>query len=131
MTIRIRTDGIVFLTQWVYSVPSADKGIILSCAVVVGIQAMRGVKLLAVVFAVLLVWVMSGTVLCTVRNANYIINAIKKEIVFAEEKSQPHRFDGVTGFYAFIMLLWSRNHGKSLGQSLEPVGSEIFLVQRA
>jgi hypothetical protein len=37
----------------------------------------------------------------------------------------------VTGFYSFIMLLWSRNHRKSSGQSLEPVGSEIFLAHRA
>ena len=43
---------------------------------------MRGVKLLAVVFVVLLVRVMSSAVLCTVRCANYIINAITKEIVF-------------------------------------------------
>ena len=31
----------------------------------------------------------------------------------------------------FIMLLRSRNHGKSSGQSLEPVGSEIFPARRA
>jgi len=43
---------------------------------------MHGVKLLAVVFVVLQVRVMSGAVLCTVRSANYRINAITKEIVF-------------------------------------------------
>ena len=37
-------------------------------------------------------------------------------------------YDGVTGFYVFIMLLRSRNHGESSGQSLEPVGSEIFIA---
>ncbi len=57
-------------------------GGVLPCTVVVGIQAMSGVKLLDFVFVVLLVRVMSGVVLCTVRNANYIINAITKEIVF-------------------------------------------------
>ena len=86
MTIRIRTDGIVFLAQWVNSVPPTDKGVILPCTVVVGIQAMRGAKLLTVVFVVLLVWVMCGAVLCTVRSANYIINAITKEIVFTQKK---------------------------------------------
>ena len=47
---------------------------------------MSGVKLLTVVFVVLLVRVMSGVVLCIVRNANYIINAITKEIVFTQKK---------------------------------------------
>ena len=130
-TIRIRTDGVIFLTQRVYPVPPTDKGIILPCAVIVCIQSMRGVKILAVVFVVLLVWVMSGTVLCTVRSANYIINAITKEIVFTQKKKPSTPIDGVAGFYTFIMLHWSRNHGKSLGQSLEPVGSEIFLARRA
>jgi len=69
MAIRIRTDGVVFLTQRVHPVPPADKGIILSCTVVVGIQAMCGVKLLAVVFVGLLVRVMSGTVLYAVRES--------------------------------------------------------------
>ncbi len=82
MTIRIRADRVVFLTHWIYPVPSADKGVILPCTVIVGIQSMRTVKLLAVVFVVLLVWVMSGAVLCTVWRANYRINAITKEIVF-------------------------------------------------
>ncbi len=85
-TIRIRTDGVIFLAQRVYPVPAADKGVILPSTVVVGIQAMRGVKLLTVVFVVLLVWVMCGIVLCTVRSANYIINAITKEIVFTQKK---------------------------------------------
>ena len=39
-------------------------------------------------------------------------------------------FNGGAGFF-IPMLLWSRNHGKSLGQSLEPGGSEIFLAHRA
>ena len=91
MTIRIRTDGIVFLTQWVYSVPSADKGVILPCAVVVGVQAMRGVELLTVVFVVLLVWVMSGTVLCTVWESQlYNKRNNKGNSIHIEEKSQPH-----------------------------------------
>ncbi len=82
MAIRIRTDRIVFLTQRVNSVPSADKGVVLPCAVIVCVQAMRGVKFLAVVFVVLLVRVMCSIVLCTVRSANYRMNAITKEIVF-------------------------------------------------
>ena len=52
-TIRIRTDRVIFLTQWVYPVPSADKGVILPCTVVVGVQSMHGVKLFAVVLVVL------------------------------------------------------------------------------
>ncbi|MCR5069400.1 MAG: hypothetical protein K6A78_06355 [Prevotella sp.] len=62
--------------------PSVSEGIVLPCAVIVGVQAMSGVKFLAVVFVVLLVRVMSSTVLRTVWSANYIINAITKEIVF-------------------------------------------------
>ena len=69
--ISIRTDRVVFFAQWVYSVPSADKGVILPCTVVVGIQAMRDVKLLAIVFAVLLVRVMCSAVLCTVRSTEF------------------------------------------------------------
>ena len=72
------------------------------CTIVVGIQAMRGVKLLAVIFVVLLVWVMSGAVLCTVRSANYRINAITKEIVFTQKKKPAALFDGVTGFFVFL-----------------------------
>ena len=50
-------------------------------------------------------------------------NVIVKEIVFTQKKKPAAPFDGVTGF--FIMLLRSRNHGKTSKQSLEPVGSEI------
>ena len=92
---------------------------------------MRGVELLTVVFVVLLVRVICSAVLCTERNANYRINAITKEIVFTQKKKPSTPIDGVTGFYTFIMLLWSRNHRESSGQSLEPVGSEIFLAHRA
>jgi len=62
---------------------------------------------------------------------HYIINVITPEIVFTQKKKPVALIDGVTGFYVFIMLLRSRNHGKSSGQSLEPIGSEIFLAQRA
>ncbi len=112
--------------------PSVDEGVILPCTVVVGIQAMSGVKLLTVVFVVLLVMVMSGTVLCTVRECQlYNKRNNKGNSIHIEEIKPAAPINGVTGFYAFIMLLWSRNHGKSSGQSLEPVGSEIFLAHRA
>jgi hypothetical protein len=62
---------------------------------------------------------------------HYIINVITPEIVFTQKKKPAAPFDGVTGFYAFIMLLRSRNHGESSKQSLEPDGSEIFLARRA
>ena len=65
---------------------------------------MRGVKLLIVVFVGLLVRVMCGAVLCTIRCANYIINAITKEIVFTQKKKPAAPIDGVTGFYAFILI---------------------------
>ena len=64
-------------------------------------------------------------------NSHYIINVITKEIVFTQKKKPAAPYDGVTGFYAFIMLLRSRNQGKSSEQSLEPVGSEILLARRA
>jgi len=36
-------------------------------------------------------------------------NVIVKEIVFTQKKKPAAPFDGVTGFYSFIMLLRSRN----------------------
>ena len=63
------------------------------------------------------------------RSYLYIINVLVKEIVFTQKKKPSAPYDGVTVF--FIMLLWSRNHGESSKQSLEPVGSEIFLARRA
>jgi len=58
--------------------------------------------------------------------------AILRAFVLLHRRKKPAApFDGVTGFYAFIMLLWSRNHRESPGQSLDPVGSEIFLAHRA
>ena len=65
------------------------------------------------------------------RSYLYIINVVVKEIVFSQKKKPAAPYYGVTGFYAFIMLLRSRNHRESSGQSLEPVGSEIFLARRA
>ena len=59
------------------------------------------------------------------RSYLYIINVVVEEIVFTQKKKPAAPYDGVTGFYAFIMLLRSRNQRKSSGQSLEPVGSEI------
>ena len=50
-----------------------------------------------------------------VPNPHYIINVIILEIAFAQKKKPAAPYDGVTGFYAFIMLLRSRNHGKSSG----------------
>ena len=44
----------------VYPVPPADKGVILPCTIVICVQAMRGVKLLTVIFVGLQVWVMSN-----------------------------------------------------------------------
>ena len=100
--ISIRTDGVIFLTQWVHPVPSADKGIILSCTVIIRVQAMRGVKLLTVVFVVLLVWVMCGAILCTVRECQLQNKRNNKgNSIHIEEKSQQHRFDNVTGFLCF------------------------------
>ena len=53
---------------------------------------MSGVIFLAVVFVGLQVRIICSAVLCTVRCANYRINAITKEIVFTQKKkSQPHR----------------------------------------
>ena len=67
----------------------------------------------------------------TVPKPHYIINVVVKEIVFTQKKKPAAPYDDVTGFYSFIMLLWSRNHRESSGQSLEPGGSEIFLARRA
>ena len=50
-----------------------------------------------------------------VQNPHYIINVIFLEIVFTQKKKPAAPFYGVTGFNAFSMLLWSRNHGKSSG----------------
>ena len=92
MTIRIRTDGVVFLTQRVHPVPPADKGVILPCTVVVGVQTMRGVKLLAVVFVGLQVRVICSAVLCTVRECQlYNKRNNKGNSINTEEKIQPHR----------------------------------------
>ena len=66
-----------------------------------------------------------------VQNPHYIINVIFLEIAFAQKKKPAAPFYGVTGFYVFIMLLRSRNHRESSKESLEPVGSEIFLARRA
>ena len=114
--ISIRTDRVVFLTLWVHPVQPSDKWVILSCTVVVGIQAMRGVKLLAFVFVVLLVWVMSSTVFCTVRECQlYNKRNNNGNSIHTEEKKPAIPFDGVAGFYTFIMLLRSRNHRESSG----------------
>ena len=91
--ISIRTDRVVFLTQWVHSVPPTDKRVILPCTVVVGIHAMSGVKLLTVVFVVLLVWVMCGAVLCTVRSTEFSLYNKRNNngnSIHIEEKNQPH-----------------------------------------
>ena len=70
-----------------------------------------------------------------VPNPHYITNVIILEIAFAQKKKPAAPYDGVTGFYSFIMLLRSRNQRKSFRKSfrksLEPVGSEIFLARRA
>ena len=66
-----------------------------------------------------------------VPNSHYIINVITPEIVFTQKKKPAAPYGGVAGFYAFIMLLQSRNQGKSFRKSLEPIGSEIFLAHRA
>ena len=46
-----------------------------------------------------------------VPNPHHIINVVILEIAFAQKKKPAAPFDDVTGF--FILLLWSRNHGKS------------------
>ena len=59
----------------------------------------------------------------------YNYNVIVKEIVFTQKKKPAALIYGMAGF--FIMLLRSRNQRKSFRKSLEPIGSEIFLAQRA
>ena len=49
MTIMIRTDIVVLLAERIHSVPMCRDRIVLSCAVVVGIQSVHPVELLAVV----------------------------------------------------------------------------------
>ena len=71
---------------------------------------MHGVKFLAVVLVVLQVGV---GVSCGVPNSHYIVNVITKEIVFTQKKKPAAPIYGMAGF--FIMLLRSRNHGKSSG----------------
>ncbi len=54
-TIRIGADAVVLLTQRIHPVPAGGDGIVLACAVVVGVQAVHAVVLLAAVPAGLIV----------------------------------------------------------------------------
>ena len=88
---------------------------------------MHSVKFLAVVLVVLQVRV---GVSCLLRERSaesslYNKRHNKGNSIHSEEKKPAAPIYGMAGFYSFIMLLWSRNQGKSSGQSLEPVGSEI------
>ena len=49
MAVGIRADAVVFLAHRVYAVPSSEGGVVLACAVVVGVQSVHHVEFISVV----------------------------------------------------------------------------------
>ena len=63
-----------------------------------------------------------------VPNPHYIINVIFLEIAFAQKKKPVAPFDGVTGFYSFIMLLRSRAYVKNKTYNFREFSMNFSLI---